>query len=75
MPRYRAPEYLEGSLDNIPAQEVRYRPENMEIRIEEGKMKILVVFERMEMMSITVEMTRPSIDKLTRIENHLEMMT
>ena len=32
---------------------------------------MLVVSVRMDMMSITVEMTRNSMDTLTRVENHL----
>ena len=62
-----------GSRDNIPEQEVRYSPVIMETRMEVGRMKRLVVSVRREMMSITVEMTRPSMERLTRAENHLEM--
>jgi len=60
-----------GSRDNIPEQEVRYSPVIMETRMEVGRMKRLVVSVRREMMSITVEMTRPSMERLTRAENHL----
>ena len=45
----------------------------MERRMEVGRMKMLVVSVRREMMSITVEMTRPSMERLTRAENHLEI--
>jgi len=41
------------------------------MRMEDGRMKIFVVSVRMEMISITVEMTRKSIETLTRVENHL----
>ena len=64
-----------GSLDNIPEQEVRYSPVNMERRMKVGRMKMLVVAVRMEMMSMTVDMTRPSMETLTRAENHLEMQS
>merc|ERR1711971_767157 len=43
----------------------------MEMRMEVGRMNMLVVSVRREMMSITVEMTRPSMETLTRAENHL----
>ena len=64
-----------GSLDNIPEQEVRYSPVNMERRMKVGRMKRLVVAVRMEMMSMTVDMTRPNMETLTRVENHLEMQS
>ena len=41
--------------------------------MEVGRMNMLVVPVRMEMISITVQMTRPSMETLTRAENHLEM--
>ena len=41
------------------------------MRMEDGRMKIFVVSVRMEMISMTVEMTRKSRETLTRVENHL----
>ena len=41
------------------------------MRMEDGRMKMLVVSVRREMINMTVEMTRNSIDTLTRVENHL----
>ena len=45
----------------------------MERRMEVGRMKMLEVSVRMEMISITVQMTRPNMATLTLAENHLEM--